>query len=317
MSLDSSEKVPLGCSDIPALESYYYFDVDKFKQYTCNDIHVLILVTKRNQNNLQNLLLARYYKHQITQLNKKKKVKLFEKLLRCIKTNEECLEYKREGGSLGYIKYSRQLFQMMKSPNSTPRKSVGVIWLRQKNSMKWKIFYIQTRDGTVKEWHYSNPCLGGQFKIDTSLFPEFVFLLQFEKIKPLTAIIMEKLNLHNNVSPTAISNEILKRQRILDIIYDENNNLINKDSTCSAEMQFYQSYSTLFNNYTMVVHPVGRHNDRFNKNVTSKLENRFCMSISLDSKFKCCYMKHMKSFTNKYGRGGDGLDNFVFAIMDW
>ena len=70
---------------------------------------------------------------------------------------------------------------------------------------------------------------------------------------------------------------------------------------------FYQFYSSKFNNYTMVLHPVGRHYDVFADSKPA-LENRVCFKIeNIRSSLKL----------NSYGRGGCGLNNFCFAIVDW
>ena len=70
---------------------------------------------------------------------------------------------------------------------------------------------------------------------------------------------------------------------------------------------FYQFYSANFLNYTLVMHPVGRHLDFFADNKPS-LENRICFSFKL----KRDGTSGLKNTGYKYGRGGCGLH-----LLDW
>ena len=56
--------------------------------------------------------------------------------------------------------------------------------------------------------------------------------------------------------------------------------------------------------YALMCHPVGRHNDKFKNGITSKLENCFCMFLSLDQHNKT-NVKGIDACENNYscGRG--------------
>ena len=74
---------------------------------------------------------------------------------------------------------------------------------------------------------------------------------------------------------------------------------------------FYKYYMTKFINFTLVLHPVGRHYDTFLNNKSS-YENRVCFCLD-----KIDNRRTDESLSNKYGRGGCGINNFCFALLDW
>ena len=75
---------------------------------------------------------------------------------------------------------------------------------------------------------------------------------------------------------------------------------------------YYQYYSSKFLNYTLVMHPVGRHHDFFADNKPS-LENRVCFSFDLNDDGTT----GLKNTGLSYGRGGCGMNQYCFAIIDW
>ena len=75
---------------------------------------------------------------------------------------------------------------------------------------------------------------------------------------------------------------------------------------------FYKFYSANFLNYTLVLHPVGRHLDTFAEGKPS-LENRACFFFQLKGDGTTGLYKT----GDAYGRGGCGLNNFCFALLDW
>ena len=62
----------------------------------------------------------------------------------------------------------------------------------------------------------------------------------------------------------------------------------------------------LRNKFTLVAYPCGYHYDVFDKKAFS-LENKICFSYDIE----------MNNNNNDIGRGGHGIQKFVFAILDW
>lgn len=322
--LNEKSMLPKGNGTIENLKDHFYFDVDSFvknhnKKYPTrsgtNQINIVLIATKQNSFGLQNLLLLRFYNFTINEMKDKKKNALFDHFLSMLdnkRNHKNYIERKREGGAQGTTEYkSSVLFKMLHTSNSSPRCSIGTIWLRLKNNRKWKIFYRGTQDGVVHDYYYSSPRIGGQFELDCSLFKKYTFLLEFLSTKPYTALIVESLELQHKISPMAIQNELENMKETHEYVFGKTM-MKKKDTIVKPIIQYYERYSKIHNRYTLVTHPVGRHNDVFDSNKTSKLENRFCMSIS---DFRPTSVKK-KNFST-YGRGGNGTYNFVFAILDW
>ena len=247
-------------------------------------------------------------------MNDKKKNALFDHFLSMLnnKKNNNHIERIREGGARGTAQYDSSLFKMLKTPNSSPRCSKGSIWLRLKNDRKWKLFYRGTKNGVVHNYSYSIPRIGGQFGLDCSLFKSYTFLLEFLSTKPYTALIVESLELQHKISPMAIQTELYNMKEAHESVFGKTMDRKVSNDIVKPIIQYYERYSNVHNHYTLVTHPVGRHNDVFGSNKTSKIENRFCMSITnLRPK------NVQKKTFSTYGRGGNGIYNFVFAVLDW
>ena len=60
------------------------------------------------------------------------------------------------------------------------------------------------------------------------------------------------------------------------------------------------------------MHPVGRHLDTFSDNYPS-LENKVCFSFNLNKDGST----GIKNIGCPYGRGGSGLNRYIFAVLDW
>ena len=74
-----------------------------------------------------------------------------------------------------------------------------------------------------------------------------------------------------------------------------------KSAIESPKSMFCQYYSSKVVNYTLVLHPIGRHHDIFADGQPS-LENRVCLCVdNIRSSLKA----------TKYGRGGCGTNTFV------
>ena len=79
------------------------------------------------------------------------------------------------------------------------------------------------------------------------------------------------------------------------------------DWEVSSIMEKFCYVFTMFkekDTYALMCHPVGRHNDKFKNGITSKLENCFCMFLSLDQHNKT-NVKGIDACENNYscGRG--------------
>ena len=75
---------------------------------------------------------------------------------------------------------------------------------------------------------------------------------------------------------------------------------------------FYQFYATNYLNFTLVMHPVGRHLDEFSDRKPS-LENKVFFSFPLSKNES----SGLANTGYKYGRGGAGLNKFCYALLDW
>ena len=190
----------------------------------------------------------------------------------------------------------------------------GTIFVLSKQLLKWHVFYIGTSDGNIKYTYYTNPQPGGQFILDASLLDKYKCLQSFVSTKPMCALIIRQIEITNDIAIDKVSHQACNTelQQINDCKsflkqYQQTTNYKNYANVRGSKAIFYQFYSSKFNNYTMVLHPVGRHYDVFSDSKPS-LENRVCFRIdNIRSSLK----------TNSYGRGGCGLNTFCFAIVDW
>ena len=175
--------------------------------------------------------------------------------------------------------------------------------------------YIGTRDGIAKKTYYTNPQHGGSFEMRSELLQKYSLLLLFTETKPTATTIIHMLfrelnGLHipvRNVCPEACMAEMRNIELTRDFIrYNKNYKQIkHPNEKIDNYFIFYEYYSSKFLNYTLVMHPVGRHYDVFADNKPS-LENRICFCLD-----------KMSDYTMMYGRGGCGLNKFCFAILDW
>jgi len=164
----------------------------------------------------------------------------------------------------------------------------------------------------VKQTYYTQPRVGGTFKMTSCLLAKYPFLVQFAATKPMAALLCQKLTRDlrlsiTSISPVAISHELenISKTRFYFFGIQETMNESQK------KLKFFEYYSTHFLNYTLVMHPVGRHYDVFANNLPS-LENRVCFSFP--------QVNGTSGVSNtglQYGRGGCGINNFCFAILDW
>jgi hypothetical protein len=201
-----------------------------------------------------------------------------------------------------------------------------MVYLRNTNDLKWNVHYIgcQGSVAQVKQTYYTNPVPGGSFKIDPNMLEKYSFLCDFVATKPLEAAIMievEKLALSNNfpskdICCDAVMEELANAQCarafLTNYVRDLESVLHIKVSHEDCKTYFYQFYATNYVNFTLVMHPVGRHMDVFADKQPS-LENRVCFCFPLDKFGKT----NVKNTGYRYGQGGCGLNQFCFALLDW
>lgn len=242
------------------------------------------------------------------------------------------LERRRTGGSSGKLRMnSKELKLLLKTENSSPRNSKGVIWLRSKDSLKLHIYYIGTKldknDLTsCKYTYYSTPRPGGSFKMKHEMFHKHSWLHAFCRTKPLAAIIMkgieEQLKKRNDlpdlyIISEACDEELQNMEAARFFIQKEFEKNLPKLPPKMVEGHlrniFWIFYSENFLNFTLVMHPVGLHLDIFANNDDPSLENRVCFYFKLDQQGQTS----IPNTGYKYGRGGFGEDNFCFALLDW
>ena len=132
--------------------------------------------------------------------------------------------------------------------------------------------------------------------------------------KPTVALFCDELCEDVNIPIKTISevacvneiNYLLTAKIFMKKYVIKNKEIHGYDHNC-FKSEFYEFYSAKFINYTLVLHPAGRHHDVFADNLAS-LENRFCFQID-------------KIITNlsvtSYGRGGCGRNTFCIALLDW
>ena len=82
------------------------------------------------------------------------------------------IERRRRGGSSEYATYDLLLKQLMATSNSTPRCSTGVIWLLDRDLLRFHTFYMDTSVCEMKQFIYTTPRMGGSFQMQSSLIEE-------------------------------------------------------------------------------------------------------------------------------------------------
>ena len=183
-----------------------------------------------------------------------------------------------------------------------------------KKKLKWHVLYIGTNDGIQKYTYYTNPQPGGQFIVDGKFLQKYKFMELFVSTKPIAALILFQLEQDHsinmkNICPVACAIELQNVCNTKEFVKGFMKSEAYKRFHFGKSVQtiFYEFYATKYVNYTMVMHPVGRHYDVFADGKPS-LENRVCFVVE--------DIRSNLSLTT-YGRGGAGLNKFCFAILDW
>ena len=140
------------------------------------------------------------------------------------------------------------------------------------------------------------------------LLSQHKVLQHFIMVRPLTALLIQNLlkGGHKNpkltkdfaINPGAISHELTCHQKALSHVTE------NKDSDAGMTLKekYYQFYTKMFVKCTLVKHPVGRHLDTFPDGPS--LENRIFFAFPLNRE-------------NCYGRGGAGIGQMTYCVLDW
>ncbi len=237
-------------------------------------------------------------------------------------------ECRRTGGSSGFVTdaVDNVIKKFMSCRGSSPRSGKGAVWIR--GSDTWFVYYIGTYDGIPKTCKYTNPVPGGSFFFPTNSLSQFSFLNQFISTKPITALVIEKLQekMKNKagfdvtITPHAVSEELRN--------IAETNSIVSAYKSKSDDLPldlepftdpfegndfelFYAIYNRDFIKYTIVMHPVGLHKDTF-ADGTPSLENKVCFKLN-----QADIPQQMLRTTHPNGRGGGSSSEFVFAILDW
>ena len=79
----------------------------------------------------------------------------------------------------------------------------------------WYLYYIGTYHGKLKTCQYTNPVPGGSFHFDSICLKKYRFLCEFISIKPITALIIDSLQV-----------QIMKKETFKEIIETDNSILL-------------------------------------------------------------------------------------------
>ena len=303
------------------VRSSFYFNSKLVPKHV--DVSLLIGYDNTKEDTAS-ILLCRFHKMNPSFKLKKQNSKSLLKDLQNELKNDG-LERRRVGGSSGKIGFTKEMKLLMKTHNSSPRCSKGVVWLKDKSDLKWHLFYLGTKDGDLKYTYYTTPRPGGSFLMPPDKFETYHFLQDFASTKALAAIIVTKLESNPErpfpnlrICPIAVAEELANATASREFLKA----FIQKDSAPKNQkppadkriikLMFYQFYALHFLNFTLIMHAVGRHLDSFSENKPS-LENRICFTFPLND-----YKKTELSNTGyRYGRGGAGMDVFCYALLDW
>ena len=250
------------------------------------------IIVGYNRNNTNGSLLLCRFNNLQPKISKRKKesvTNLLSDLLKQIDNGG--YERRRIGGSSGLIGNSPYLKDLLRIRDSSPRISSGTVFLMSSNRLKLHVMYISTRDGDLKYTYYTNPQRGGSFRMSTGVLKKYNFLLDFASTKPLAGLIMYELfnrkkSLHptvKSVSSVACQEELRNLEYVRFFLSQFVHKHSGKDISEEDKLSlFYDYYSSKFLNYTLVMHPVGRHYDSF-VDKKSSLENRVCFFYRKDA----------------------------------
>ena len=219
-------------------------------------------------------------------------------------------EAKRTGGSNGFTSYNnRDIVNLLATNTAFPRKGKGVKVV--KKDKKWTCYYHGVRKKIDRRsslpnfvsWSYTQPKIGGNFEMKAEIIDEFQdIIFAMTEIKYNSACLIGKLNIILNTTiqqlavESAIDDMNIVRKKIT-------TNSSNMTSTVSKDL--FLRELAMKNKFTLVAYPCGYHHDVFDKRSFS-LENKICFGY-----------ENSNHTSNSIGRGGQGINMFVFALLDW
>lgn len=252
------------------------------------------------------LLLCRFLDHKC-KMSETEQTKLFDHL--CTFLRNDATERMRYGGSSGNINSATMsnIRRLLSCRTNAPRRPRGVIWLL--SNLKIELVYLSPRSYVFVSHKYSLPVPGGNFSINEDqidyILKRYKDIANFMLRKIDTAYILEKLNkeleFDIQIAPEAMKEEFdrIHKAKIEMLDCLSNDTSVSNDTRKNVFLQKYSKHIC----FTLVIHPVGFHQDNFSqKNISySGLENKVIYS-------------HLKQVG--YGRGGLG-NNFAWALLDW
>ena len=245
---------------------------------------------------------------------------LYDSLLS--KCSNNGMQVQRSGGSNGLTSINNtDILQLISTNCAFPRKGKGVKVVRKRT--KWKCYYVGVRKNKNEDtkgvnknfvsWNYQQPQRGGNFKLDPTLKEKYDDIISAMTIAKYNSALLSKrlsgmfLTMHiqdkavesslNDIKDAKISiDEKMKKKYCL-------------RSQKLKEEEYYKQLVTILsmkNKFTLVAYPCGYHFDVFDKKAHS-LENKICFSFDTT----------LNKDNSDIGRGGNGCNKFVFAILDW
>mmetsp|Transcript_6030 Transcript_6030/g.12322 ORF Transcript_6030/g.12322 Transcript_6030/m.12322 type:complete len:263 (+) Transcript_6030:3-791(+) len=210
------------------------------------------------------------------------------------------------GGSSANFSQSSAFTKFLQSRGICPRRLKGTCIIPYGN--KVTVAYINS-EGNAMFFHYSNPVHGGKIKtISMSVLNKYPFLQVFAECKIYTALLLRRLNQMKafTIVPTAVRCELA----VLKECQDKLNLSKEYNGHDNFRSQLLKEFS-LWYSFTVVLHPVGYHQDNFGAKTvsgydTNSLENKICFRTKGFGKdFYGC------------GRYGAGESYCCFALLDW
>ena len=291
-----------------------------FEPDPSSDVSVIV---GPKENGRSCLVLCRFHKLKYPTISKSVQESLYDELAK-IAGNGKFLEHKRKGGSCGKPRYDQEFMEMLGTDALFPRPSKHVIVVKRKKG--WAGYYVtpfcSKKDPNdpnhpyrVTKFEYAPPVRGGSFRMPTQLIVNYPFLHEFAEKKLIAARIIQhlealpkkglssKVKFNTIVAPAACRNELTtytvsKRMFDKGTLKTQRKKSPHKD--LDDKMHILISIMQL-NNFTMVCHPVGLHNDVFSAKQDS-LENKRTFSHT--------------GISHTIGRGGNGWV-FTWALLDW
>ena len=235
------------------------------------------------------------------------KVKLFDDLLALCPSGG--FERHRLGGSSGEARVDADFFKFISKPANLPRKAHGIKFVFGQDFIC--CIHIPTTDATnpAIKMDYSPPRQGSAFHLPASVMEEFPLLFKFTEAKAFVSLLLNEINKERNkhggplIQPHAVAGELasLHSSRCIAQV-DQPAGRLTNDDPCMLKWSALNCTLHVCiseNKHTSVCHPCGHHRDVF---AQDGLENKVCFSMPGRS---------------EVGRGGDGPDMFVFALLDW